>query len=107
MESEPAHQYSLLERVEMYECSFHEVGGIPFSNFHDYLSKTGNPCSEGQANSFFGSGKNNKVDYFTKHRPPAHHLQMRPQYVLSAHFVSRIMRTLRIPCARVCPYPDG
>jgi hypothetical protein len=47
------------------------------------------------------------ADYFTKHYSPAHHLQMRPHYVLNAHLVSKVMRTLHIPCARACSYPDG
>jgi hypothetical protein len=60
-----------------------------------------------QLRMYWDKGTNNKADYFTKHHSPAHHLQMRSQYVLNAHFVSKIMRALRIPCARVCSNPGG
>jgi hypothetical protein len=68
-----------------------------------------------QLRIYWDKGQNNNADYFTKHHPPAHHLSMRPQYVLNAHKVSTLLLNLtvrptvsplRLPGARVCSSRD-
>ena len=34
-----------------------------------------------QLRVYWDKGTNNDADYFTKHHPPTHHRQMRPQYI--------------------------
>ena len=46
--------------------------------------------AQGQYNLFWASGKQNRADYFTKHHPPAHHLQMCPLYLHTANHVSHM-----------------
>ena len=65
------------------------------------------PAAKEQLRIYWDRGQNNQADYFTKHHSPAHHLLMRPQYVLNARNMRQIMRALRIPCARVCSNRDG
>ena len=35
---------------------------------------------------------NNDADYFTKHHPPIHHRQMRPQYIHTSNLVRNFLR---------------
>jgi hypothetical protein len=37
-----------------------------------------------QLRIYWDKGQNNQADYFTKHHPPAHHIEMRPKYVQCA-----------------------
>jgi hypothetical protein len=67
-----------------------------------------------QLRIYWDKGQNNNADYFTKHHSPAHHMLMRPQYVLNAHSVAQLIekiskltarlpvRHFRLPGARVC-----
>jgi hypothetical protein len=37
---------------------------------------------------YWDRGQNNQANYFTKHHPSMHHINMRPKYVLNAHKIS-------------------
>ena len=59
---------------------------------------------------YWGPGKENEADYFTKHHPPSYHKITRPRYILQGHNVSQkslasvlpLRSRLRLRCARVC-----
>jgi hypothetical protein len=53
-----------------------------------------------QLRIYWDKGKNNNADYFTKHHPPAHHVVMRPKYVLNAHLVRLFVETFTARPAR-------
>jgi hypothetical protein len=42
-----------------------------------------------QLRIYWDKGQNNQADYFTKHHPPAHHIEMHPKYVLYTHKISK------------------
>ena len=41
-------------------------------------------------------GKNNDVDYFTKHHPPIHHCQIRTWYIHTLYLLRTIPQTIRL-----------
>ena len=59
---------------------------------------------------YWGPGKDQRADYFTKHHPPSHHIVSRPQYILQGHNASQniiptgltLCSRIRSRCARVC-----
>ena len=52
---------------------------------------------------FWDKGVNNLADYFTKHHPPSHHIESRPNYILKNNLVLDPLRTqIRAVLARVC-----
>jgi hypothetical protein len=69
-----------------------------------------------QLRIYWEKGQSNNADYFTKHHPPAHHILMRPRYVLNAHQIATSLisklkakqtrRPFRLPGARVCSSAD-
>ena len=63
-----------------------------------------------QLRIYWDEGKNNNADYFTKHFPPFHHIDQRPKYVQSAHYITKgkapFLNRLRTVVARVCSYRD-
>jgi hypothetical protein len=55
-----------------------------------------------QLRFYWDKGTNNDADYFTKHHPPSHHLEMRPKYVLNAHMMTALRAYSTRLSARVC-----
>jgi hypothetical protein len=63
-----------------------------------------------QIQVYWGPGKENEADYFTKHHPPSYHKITRPRYILQGHNVSQnllpieltLRDRIRLRCARVC-----
>ena len=63
-----------------------------------------------QIQVYWGPGKENEADYFTKHHPPSYHKITRPRYILQGHNVSHqpikpvlpLRTRIRLRCARVC-----
>ena len=37
---------------------------------------------------YWDKGINNEADYFSKHHPPKHHIDMRPKYILKGHLLT-------------------
>ena len=45
---------------------------------------------------YWGRGRNNDADFFTKHQPPIHHRQMRPRYINTPNLGREITQTIRL-----------
>ena len=41
-----------------------------------------------QIRYYWDKGINNEADYFSRHHPPKHHIDMRPKYILKGHLLT-------------------
>jgi len=61
--------------------------------------------AQGQFRFYWGSGKNNKGDYHTKHHSEAHHREVRPTYVTPWKIVEALRASLRkLPFGKYKPH---
>jgi hypothetical protein len=58
--------------------------------------------AQGQFHIFWDKGINNLADYFTKHFPPSHHIEIRPNYILKNHIV-RVLQSCLQGCVNTHP----
>jgi hypothetical protein len=58
--------------------------------------------SQKQFRFYWRPGTTNKADYFTKHHPPAHHRNVRPDYLSPYSVLEKLRQRLHTSTARVC-----
>jgi hypothetical protein len=58
--------------------------------------------SQKQFRFYWRPGTTNKADYFTKHHPPAHHRNVRPDYLSPYSVIEKLRQRLNTSTARVC-----